>query len=127
MRRHFRLYENKNYITYVILILYSTTLEPPIKDPLRKRQPLNKGHYIPNNVQTSILSKYIFNLQKEDSLSTRAGPNVCPLLRSSTVCSYVYCVHLRGYLCITMIDIINKVLAKLVLEITTKTSECGRT
>ena len=48
------------------------TVEPPIKDPLRKGQPPNEGH-------SSGHLSYIFNLQEEDNLSIKdkkAGPKV---------------------------------------------------
>ena len=40
---------------------------PPIKDPLRKRQPLNKG----NSLDVFSVAVVHFNLQERDNLSTK--------------------------------------------------------
>ncbi len=57
------------------------TVEPPIKDPPRKGQPLYKGHF--QYPQKCICNNYIFNFRKEKQpplQETKLLVPKCPLL-----------------------------------------------
>ena len=75
-------------IIYTVLYVYS--VEPLLEGPLRKGQPLYKGHFSYLQQCTCILYgvtiRFIF--QEEDNLLQRLAPN-CPIPRVPTVYSNV--------------------------------------